>query len=90
MVGDKAPALQTGKWIQGEPVTAFNRNHVYVLEFWATWCGPCVQSIPHLNQMWQKYKDKGVVFIGQDVWDGDDHPEKIILKTTLTPPYFRV
>ena len=71
MVGDQAPKLQTGQWVQGEPVPAFDTNHVYIVEFWATWCGPCVQSIPHLNQVWQKFKDKGVVVIGQDIWDSD-------------------
>jgi len=69
MVGDMAPKLQTGKWIQGEPVSGFDRHHVYVLEFWATWCGPCLQSIPHLNQLWEKYRNKDVIFIGLDVWD---------------------
>jgi thiol-disulfide isomerase/thioredoxin len=71
MVGDQAPKLQTGKWIQGQSVSGFDSNHVYIVEFWATWCGPCVQSIPHLNQLWQKFEDKGVVVIGQDVWDSD-------------------
>ena len=72
MVGDKAPNLQTGKWVQGEPVQSFDTNHVYIVEFWATWCGPCIQSIPHLNQMWQKFKSKGVIVIGQNVWDSDE------------------
>jgi len=72
MVGDKAPSLQAGEWIQGEPVQSFDTNRVYVVEFWATWCGPCVQSIPHLNQLWQKLEDKGVVVIGVDIWDSDE------------------
>ena len=71
-VGDKAPGLQTGKWIQGEPVTAFNSNHVYIVEFWATWCGPCRASIPHLNELSKKFKDKRLIVIGQDVWEQDD------------------
>ena len=72
MVGEKAPKLQTGKWIQGEPVPCLESNYVYVVEFWATWCGPCVQSIPHLNQLWQEFKDKGVIVVAVDVWDMDD------------------
>ncbi len=70
-VGDAAPKLQVGQWIQGEPVVAFDTNHIYIVEFWATWCGPCRQSIPHLNELVEKYKDKNVVAIGMDIWDSD-------------------
>ena len=71
-VGDPAPKLQTGKWIQGEPVKAFQNDKAYIVEFWATWCGPCRQSIPHLNETYTKFKDKGLVVIGQNCWEHDD------------------
>lgn len=63
-VGDKAPDLKIEKWIQGDPVTEFQTGHVYVVEFWATWCGPCKRSIPHLTELQEKYKDKNLTIIG--------------------------
>lgn len=71
-VGDPAPKLQTGKWVQGEPVAAVETGKVYIVEFWATWCGPCRTSIPHLNEIWEKNKDKGLVVIGQNVLEEEE------------------
>jgi len=71
-IGDKAPKLRTGKWVQGDPVKEFAKDNAYIVEFWATWCGPCRVSIPHLNEIHQKFKDKGLVVIGQDCWERDE------------------
>jgi thiol-disulfide isomerase/thioredoxin len=71
-VGDPAPKLQTGKWVQGEPVKGFERGKAYIVEFWATWCPPCRASIPALNEVYKKFKDKGLIVIGQDCSEPDD------------------
>jgi len=69
-VGDPAPPLVAGKWVKGEPVTKFEPGKMYVVEFWATWCGPCRVSIPHLTELQHKYKDE-VTFIGMSVWENN-------------------
>lgn len=68
-VGDPAPALVSGKFIKGEPVTQLEKGRLYVVEFWATWCAPCRQSIPHVSALQKKFPD--VVFIGQDCLEED-------------------
>jgi len=68
--GDSAPKIQVSAWAQGDEVKEFEGDKVYIVEFWATWCGPCIASIPHVNELQKKYQDKGLVVIGQNL--GED------------------
>jgi thiol-disulfide isomerase/thioredoxin len=63
VAGDAAPALSIDKWIKGAPVPKFESGKVYVVEFWATWCGPCIASMPHLSALQKEFKDS-VTIIG--------------------------
>ncbi len=69
-VGDAAPKIQPASWAQGEAVKELEGDKVYIVEFWATWCGPCVAAIPHVNDLYKKHKDKGLVVVGQNL--GED------------------
>ena len=65
-IGSQAPKLQIAHWIKGKPVdlAKADEKKIHVIEFWATWCGPCRDSIPHLTELQEKYKGKGVTVIG--------------------------
>jgi len=69
-VGDAAPALKVAKWVKGQPVS-LTKGKVHVVEFWATWCGPCKVSIPHLTELAQKYKGKAD-FTGVSIWESNE------------------
>lgn len=67
-IGDQAPPLKYSKWIKGEPVSELTGDKLYVLEFWATWCGPCKSAMPHLTKLQEEFKEQAV-FIGVGVWE---------------------
>jgi thiol-disulfide isomerase/thioredoxin len=64
-LGDPPPDLNID-FVKGEPISlneGLGKN-VFVIEFWATWCGPCKVTIPHLTSLQIKYGDQGLVVIG--------------------------
>jgi thiol-disulfide isomerase/thioredoxin len=79
-VGDPAPGLRVSEWIKGEPVNRLKPGRVYVFEFWATWCGPCVFAMPHLSHVQRQYLDKDVTVIAVNVMDDDAGAVKAFVK----------
>lgn len=68
-VGSLAPALKVERWVKGESISELAKETVYVVEFWATWCGPCRTSIPHISSLAEKYKSQPVKVIGVSIWE---------------------
>jgi len=65
--GSPAPKLEIKTWLKGKPIDGFEAGKIYVVEFWATWCGPCIQSIPHITELAKANKD--VTFLGVGIWE---------------------
>jgi thiol-disulfide isomerase/thioredoxin len=88
--GDPAPNLYVSKWVQGEPVQAFQSGTVYLVEFWATWWPPCLEAMAHLNHLHQKYQDRGLVVIGQNVKEAAANRVEPFIKRTGELVSYRV
>ncbi len=89
-IGDVAPQLACGTWVQGKPIGEFERGKAYLIDFWATWCGPCLASIPQIEHLHQRYKDQGLVVIGQDVWEEDVGKVKPLVEKMGDKMTFRI
>jgi thiol-disulfide isomerase/thioredoxin len=77
-VGDKAPKINVTDYLLNSPKDKNFENKFIVLEFWATWCAPCLSAVPHLNDLQSKYNDRDdLVFLSLTY----EKPEKV--KRTL-------
>lgn len=70
-VGSPAPDARPKVMLQGEPVTKLEDGKTYLFEFWATWCGPCVAQVPHVDHLHRTFGPKGLVVLATSVWEDD-------------------
>lgn len=67
-----APEIVASEWIGQKPAKLSElRGRVVVLDFWATWCKPCIVTMPKINSLQQRYKDRGLVVLGLTKFFGE-------------------
>ena len=79
--GQPAPAFTLGTLDGGRASLTDHRDKLVVLNFWATWCQPCVLEMPSLEALWQRYRARGLVVVGVSVDRGSPR--------SLLEPYVR-
>ena len=79
MHGKPAPSLALKNWLNSKPLTLTDlQGKIVVLDFWATWCGPCLAAVPHTNELQKKYAEKGVVFLAVCAPRGGEKMEETV------------
>jgi peroxiredoxin len=65
--GDDAPAVTAKAWLNvkadEQPTAERLKGKVVMVEFWGTWCNPCVQAMPHVQKLWDRYRDRGLLVL---------------------------
>lgn len=74
--GTPAPDFSSEKWGGGTLKLSDYKGQIVILDFWATWCGPCQRSMPHIEKVYQAVKSQGLAVIALCVWDGKEAYEK--------------
>lgn len=84
--GKPAPKFKLDA-LQGKPVSLADlHGKVVVLDFWATWCGPCRASLPHLNELYNDLKDKGLAVYAVNQREEKQDVQAFVTQTKLTVP----
>jgi cytochrome c biogenesis protein CcmG/thiol:disulfide interchange protein DsbE len=81
-----APEFSIPLFTGGTFTLSEQRGQVVVVNFWASWCVPCRQEAPVLENTWRKYKERGVVFVGVDYVDSESEALKFIQEFNVTYP----
>lgn len=89
-VGSPAPDARPKVMVQGEALGKLDDKQTYLFEFWATWCGPCVKMVPHLDALHKEFGPKGLVVLGTSVWEEDQSKVDAFVKARAGKMTYRV
>jgi len=86
LTGTIAPAFEVKGLDSRTYSLAGLKGKLVLLDFWATWCGPCRQSLPVLERLNEEYRDQGLVILGVDADEGREVVEAFLKKSPMAYP----
>ena len=85
-VGKPAPDFSVSLLNGGEFQLSDHRGRPVVVNFWASWCPPCRQESPGFEQIWRRYREQGVQFVGVNIQDSDADAQAYVREFGLSFP----
>ncbi|HEX8314454.1 MAG TPA: TlpA disulfide reductase family protein [Flavisolibacter sp.] len=79
LIGTTISELKITDYLLNEPANKNFDGKFKVLEFWATWCKPCLKAVPHLNKLQRKFQDSNIVFLSI-TYEKPEQTEKVFSK----------
>jgi thiol-disulfide isomerase/thioredoxin len=84
LLGKPAPPIDLELLDGGKlDLASYKGKNVVILDFWATWCGPCVRAMPIIDKVAEKYKDKGVLLFAVNIQEMPDEIKKFLEETEI-------
>lgn len=85
IIGKQAPDFTLKDLDGNETKLADLKGKVVLMDFWATWCGPCIQAMPHIQALYEIYKERDVVILGINSWErGNDNVKSFLEEHKIT------
>jgi thiol-disulfide isomerase/thioredoxin len=88
MAAAPTPALQASRWLNTATPLALDglKGKTVLLDFWGQWCNPCVKNLPHCEELYAKFKDRGLVVIGVHTPNDSDKLDAFLKEKNVTFP----
>ena len=81
-IGAKAPVIHITDWIDNTPKDKNLSGKYVVLEFWATWCGPCIAAVPHMNELQKEFTQNDLYFISM-TYESVEKAQRILKRVSF-------